>query len=539
MAYIKNGQVYPSKEWYDANINPTTGKSFAEEKRETQTKQEKPLVAGSVEGAKELKVQELAGPPVDISQAKSAYSGSRAMVEQAQKESEERQRQIAEQQKIMAEQVKQKKSSILEQFGLSSKPKEELAWQETGISPTESFTKQKKDIAEIGALMTDYDNLVSKKDEAIAIIESDPLVQAGAESRKINTEKQYNLQLSQKATNINTRLAIMEMENKNFDRAQAFVQQAVQNYTYEKKLAVDELNNFINQNNDIIKEMSDEDQSIFSNALSSAKLEYDNEKEKASQIGELVLENPMFLPDFNASYEDNLIRFQNAGGTTLGMKPIEVSPGATLYDPITGKAIFTAPKITGGGVNVKSQDLQATQAKMQSVIDDLKTYTINNPKMTWARKLPFVGTAIGAGKRYYQTKTGLSDEWKNYMKWRDGIATTISKSLGNIGTPSDRDVQRIVNFFPAYTDTKEQATEAVARIEKTLSDMQQVMIDFYNKTGTKYNGTVDADLLDIKGDIIEAEVVDNLLDKQQENVQRMQVGNDIYILQPNGKYIKQ
>ena len=58
-------------------------------------------------------------------------------------------------------------------------------------------------------------------------------------------------------------------------------------------------------------------------------------------------------------------------------KPIEVSPGATLYDPITGKPIYTAPttKSQNGGTDSGTTTLSVSQkGKLADLLNQVPSY---------------------------------------------------------------------------------------------------------------------------------------------------------------------
>jgi len=476
----KTGQLYPSEEWYKTNVNPQTGISFSEEKRKEQ-------IAGDFENVKELKVNELSGPPVDVSKAKSSLSGSEAMLEEARKAETIRLSKIQEQRRLAQVQTQQKQSAFASLFGKTKEQETTETFKEIGVDPSKVFAKQAKDIAEVGSLMKDYDAMVAKKDEVMAVIESDPMVQAGLESRKINTEKQYNLQLAQKATGINTRLAIMEMENKNFDRATAFVQQAVENYVYDKKLAYDEMNNFIDQNNDIIKDMTAEDQRIFTNALSTAQDIYTAEKDKANRIGELVLANPNFMPDFNASYEKNVAKFQSVGGALkksvsgdiLSPSELALFPGMP-YGTTKGQVAGQIPMSTTAQGNITTAVSEYSSAK--SLVNQLSTLVNKVPYKSGVTALgtadPFAA-AQNAAVLYTQYLTRSNPDVVNYFSQRDAYLSMITRAAGEKGVLTNTDVNRIKNALPGFNDTAETAKNKMSLFPQLFESIVKGKVQAY------------------------------------------------------------
>lgn len=113
-----------------------------------------------------------------------------------------------------------------------------------------------------------------------------------------------------------------------------------------------------------------------------------------------------------------------------GTGPIEISPGATLYDPITGQPVYTAP--TAGSQKVATTPETAAQqtADVVSLVDELfnDTATLGNVVGPISSKLP--------------TLRGKSADFENKVNQLKSILTlTVIPQMKGFGVLSDRDIQ--------------------------------------------------------------------------------------------------
>lgn len=142
-------------------------------------------------------------------------------------------------------------------------------FEEIGVEPSEFFKEQAAATAEIGSLLEDYDKLVAKKDQGLVNIETRLQGRPGAILRGEQAlfQKQANIELSQSAAQINTKMAIQEMKNGNFEQARNFVREAVSDWTFDLNLELQQFEQFEEQNATIIADLDEE----YKTALSDAK----------------------------------------------------------------------------------------------------------------------------------------------------------------------------------------------------------------------------------------------------------------------------
>ena len=157
------------------------------------------------------------------------------MREQAKQEKEEADR--LKKEKEAAEKEQEKAPGTFQKFAeslgfKSEQDKRAEAEETTGIKPAEYFAERAAEIAEMDALYTDYNNTVARRDQALLSKEEQMGGYLGSilDGEKSIINKAYNIELSRKSAQINTKLAIMEMKQENFAEAQAFIDDAVNDY---------------------------------------------------------------------------------------------------------------------------------------------------------------------------------------------------------------------------------------------------------------------------------------------------------------------
>lgn len=124
-----------------------------------------------------------------------------------------------------------------------------------------------------------------------------------------------------------------------------------------------------------VKKIQEKYQSKIDSATNSAKYMqslYDSGLEEARFITQQASTAYNNQIDFqNELYLKALEHGYNMAEAELSLsKPISVGEGNTLYDPITGKAIFTAPKSTGGGGGLTPSQINTTVNSIAGAFDN-------------------------------------------------------------------------------------------------------------------------------------------------------------------------
>ncbi len=180
-----------------------------------------------------------------------------------------------------------------ETFGITREEKRGTEFEELGVDPAKYIAERTADIAEMEALMTDYDSKVAERDAAIASIQGrtgTTIAFAGAETQNITNK--YNVELNRMAAHINTKSAIMAQKQGLMNEAQAFAAQAVDDYTYDKKLAYDQIVAFEEENRLEIEELDQEYKDALQEGKDVSLAIYEEAKTEKTNVMNLMLSNP-------------------------------------------------------------------------------------------------------------------------------------------------------------------------------------------------------------------------------------------------------
>lgn len=285
-----------------------------------------------------LVVQDPKPAPIDISHATSREDFYTKQLEILRQQEEER---ITRQEEARKE--AEKTSTMWDKFlgKPGTEEKRDIEFEEIGVDAKEFFAEQEAGIAEIESLRNDYDSTVAMKDQSM-LREENRLGTMQTISGRMNVvEKEWNIRLSQKAAGINTKLAIMEMQNGNFEQARSFVDQAVRDYTYDMKLEYDMIQKFEDDNKDAIAELDAEYKDILAETKNIIFGRFEFEEAKAKDIGNLMLQYPTAGITFEDTMEQAIAkgsRWAAAQPTTTGA-PTVIGTEATGYmqwDAATG-----------------------------------------------------------------------------------------------------------------------------------------------------------------------------------------------------------
>jgi hypothetical protein len=295
-------------------------------------------------------------------------------------ESQNKQKEYDERISKFEEEQKKWWKSLTEKQTLEDKSKE--VWEELGIKPSEYFAERKADIGEMGGLMNEYDKKVAERDAAIAHITGRPgttIEFAGGEAQRITN--QYNVELNRMATNINTRAAVMEARQGNFQEARSFVNEAIQNYTYDLKLTYEQYDMFREENMDILNDLGEDIKGSLDKAESIAYNMWQDTVEDKEKVMDLKLNNPQADIEIDDTYEEAVEKLsewqkaQPAAGEGLWT---QTSGGFEILRDSAGNIINTRVAGTGEGAG-RVWSLDEIRADLRIDIRSLKE---NNPEVS-------------------------------------------------------------------------------------------------------------------------------------------------------------
>jgi len=171
----------------------------------------------------------------------------------------EAERAKAERDKEQAE-FKEKQESWWDRFGKKKTIEEKRAeeYAEIGFKPAEYFEKRRADIAEMESLYDSYNAKVKERDIAVAGVEGVGMPQGWIDDRKIVITNKYNAELNSMAAMINSKAAIMEARQNNFNEARSFANDAVSNYTADLYFEYKRYEEFVDMNMDLLDSLGAE-----------------------------------------------------------------------------------------------------------------------------------------------------------------------------------------------------------------------------------------------------------------------------------------
>lgn len=303
-------------------------------------------IVGSDTGAyydtasKEIKLpkQEQINPDISTAQGRTSYYQQFIADEEARatKAEEDRQQAIKDR-----ESQRTKQGGIIDLIkGTGTKRTEELT--SLGFNPIQQFAQQKAQLAEVDSLYQDYNSAVAQRDQALANVENrtgGTLDFMNAESARIN--RNANVILTQKSSNINSKLAIMEAQNNNFESAQKFVDQSIKDYTAGLTADYNMLESFIDDNNDLISSLGTE----YTNALNSRKSLILDQIETAKSDKQQEIDNDFKREGLDLQWaQENRLGRESVGvsGSGVANSKVEASfreDGASLKQQVRAKVL--------------------------------------------------------------------------------------------------------------------------------------------------------------------------------------------------------
>ena len=163
---------------------------------------------------------------------------------------------------------------------------------ETGYTPSAYFASQKARIAELDTLSQQYNAKELEKNKAIEANRNLMAPMTFISGREAKIQRQYNIELSAMAANIQSKSAIMEMEQGNFNQAQNFVNQTVSNYTWTLQTDLAMLQDFYNDNQQLINSLDTKLQNSLNRIIALKQDEYNEIKAEKQAVLNLMLQSP-------------------------------------------------------------------------------------------------------------------------------------------------------------------------------------------------------------------------------------------------------
>ena len=218
---------------------------------------------------------------------------------------------------------------------------------ELGFEPNQFFADQKAGIAELGKLQEQYNNKEAEMNQKLLEAGNRTAGMTFIRGEQANIRKAYNIELSRMSSNINAKTALMENQRGNFTSAQNYVNQAVNDYTYELEMDFKTYQDFISTNENKIKELDTQYQKILDETYNLKLQDLEQARADKTAVGNLLLN----YPNAGILMSDSIDEAMRKAGLVSGRKTEMVGSADTGYSLITydvnGKVISNTP-VKGG-----------------------------------------------------------------------------------------------------------------------------------------------------------------------------------------------
>jgi len=252
-----------------------------------------------------LKIPETEPPPVDTSNIQTGL----ADMEYWQKQYEKAQKRAEEERKAYAEEKKTLWEKLTAQPTLTEQRK--TLWEEIGIEPKTYFADIQSDIAKTQSIMDQINARTAQMNTDVSNMQARPGVTLDYQERSVNEIKRLaNLDIAPLAAQAQTIQAIMQMKQGNFDTARSFVNEAVDNYTYDLNLKYKQFDEFMEMNQDEIDRLDTATQDALDRAFTIARDNLATAKQETKDKLNLLIDAQKLgidlgIPDISkVSYED-------------------------------------------------------------------------------------------------------------------------------------------------------------------------------------------------------------------------------------------
>lgn len=288
------------------------------------------------------------------------------------------------------------------------------AWQQTGINPADYFADQKAKVAEIDQLNKDYNGVVASRDQQIAETKDKLGSNNFINNQVAQIERNAAPRLNEMSANINSKAAVLQAEQGQFQEAEKYVAQAVSDATADMKYKFDLFNSFYKMNQDTIDRLDTIYKDSFHTAMGAAEDAWKTSVNEKTQVGDYMIKYPKAGISINDTLPQAQAKIARAGGTAAGVTPT------------SGGYKFTPTQLNTGS-NKAGLDLTTFKA-LDPVVQNffVSTSPTNIKQITSSLSLPNAATLID--------QSNLPTQVKTYLKTKIKSTTTTSSGgfLSNI-----------------------------------------------------------------------------------------------------------
>lgn len=232
----------------------------------------------------------------NTSNASAMNSGMDAQLQAQTKFFEDQMKLAKEQADALQTEQNNAKQSILDIFNTTKAQSQTRAdaYSEIGIDPKQYFADQKSKMAEIDTLNQEYNALkaAAEQQKAGLLGQGRGITTDFLNNQAAQIDRNAAPKLNMLSANINSKAALMQAAQGNFNEARDFVSQAVEDATADKKFQFDTAMTFYNMNQDSINRLDTKYQNALNSYLDSTKTAYENARADKTAIGNLMLEYP-------------------------------------------------------------------------------------------------------------------------------------------------------------------------------------------------------------------------------------------------------
>lgn len=401
------------------------------EKEEEKIAIEAPIepTAAELEEVGELKVSEPDTKAPDMTTIEGEISYWKKKYETGIAESEKKQKEIEAK---MTEYEKERDvwwKKITERQTVTER-REEL-WEEIDIKPKEYFADIAGYIGEMEGMMNEYNKKEAERDRALIGVEQRMQGVAGSIIRgeQVFVNKQYNIELSQIASKIKVKAAIMEMKQGNFNTARSFIREAIADYTYETGLIYTQYSMFKEENKEVLDELKSEYKEALDKAETASYNTWIEEKQEKTQIMNWALQYAGSGITLEDTLEEAWVKASSVAATQKPPATLTTSQGIMQWSAKKGKWVSTGMMpATGAAALTTAQIRTQVQGDLDNFATILNTVgvekeeemlaTIPSQYQPYLQKVPLV-SALGQvleTKQWKALKVGYDEAQSLYMR---------------------------------------------------------------------------------------------------------------------------
>ena len=458
----KDGELYPSEAWYNASQQiKTEGGSV------TTSGINKIINAPSASVSDTaLPTEEVipiipnteVGEPRDLSDAAGRQAAEDARI----KAEEARQQDLSDERDRQAAIASEKEGSLLAQIEsegtVEEKRESELA--DLGFDATAQFADRKASTAEIGALMTDYNSAVAAKDLELSKVQDMPATMGFIGARMKQVERDANIRLAQKASNINTKIAIQEMKNGNFADAQKFAAQAVNDFVFDMNIERDQYNKFVEDNQEVISGLDADIQESIATQQELLDTQLEEAKVSANNVMELMMNNPGAGITLNDTYEEAAVKVSQVAlpedrdtaiaelggrdvlvdrqtgeiirdfGSSTTTDTTVTNEVTSLVEQLNAGDLTVAPDLQEAALKVKIDELSVGQ--QTSVYSSLRVFEDAQTLIDLLDKGVKTGPIAGRAKQVGQLANLTTDEFNMFLATANNFTANYMRSISGV-----------------------------------------------------------------------------------------------------------